>query len=481
MTSTTIVIFGASGDLTERKLIPALYDAYGKGRLPRDFNIVGVSRSPFSHEDFRAHLWEGMQEHARNICDDEQWQKFSPHIWYHAGDAKQPQAVADLDQFLKENENGTANRLYYLSTAPSLYEPIVLNLGTHSMAREDSGWRRVVVEKPFGYDLKSAHALNAAIHTVFEEHQIYRIDHYLGKETAQNILFFRFANTIFEPIWNRNYIDNVQITVTETVDVGHRGDYYDKSGVLRDMFQNHLLQLLALVAMEPPVSMGADDVRDEKEKLLHSLRPIEPHDTVRAQYEGYTETEGVDPHSTTPTYAALKFYVDNWRWHGVPFYMRCGKALTNKTSEIIIQFQRPPIHLFGLPEEAKEIRPNLLSMCIQPNEGIHVRFETKVPDSLDQTRSVEMDFKYTNYFGDGLPEAYERLLLDAIKGDPTLFTRSDTIESSWRIIDHVLDGWDSPNAPHLVEYPKGSWGPIEADLMLGKDGRRWRLECGKGN
>lgn len=478
--NTTIVIFGASGDLTERKLIPALYNAYCKGRMPENFNIVGVSRSEFSHDAFRDHLWEGVQEHASTICDEAEWQKFSQNIWYHAGNAKEQDVLHTLDAFLKEKENGTSNRLYYLSTAPSLYEPIVLNLGMANMVSEDGGWRRAIVEKPFGYDLKSAHALNDTIHRVFQEHQVYRIDHYLGKETAQNILLFRFANTIFEPLWNQNYVDNVQITVTESVDVGHRGDYYDKSGVLRDMFQNHLLQLLALVAMEPPVSMKADDVRDEKEKLLRSLRPVEPHETVRAQYEGYTETEGVEPDSQTPTYAALKMYVDNWRWFGVPFYLRSGKALANKTSEVIIQFKRPPCHLFGLPVDAQEIRPNVLAMCIQPNEGIHLRFETKVPDVIDQTRSVEMDFKYTTYFGDEpLPDAYERLLLDAMKGDATLFTRSDSIESSWRVIDHILEGWQSPDAPPLVSYARGSWGPVEADILVGKDGRRWRLECGK--
>lgn len=475
--SISVVIFGASGDLTERKLIPALFSLYRKNRLPDDLQIVGVSRSAYSHDEFRAHLRDGMRKLAPEIFDAAGWDTFAGRIWYQAGDSKQDSDYKKLDAFLDEIEKGPAHRLYYLAVAPSLYMPIVECLGRNSMARDHRGWRRIVVEKPFGRDLTSAQELNSVIHHAFEERQVYRIDHYLGKETAQNIMFFRFANTIFEPVWNRNYVDNVQITVSETVDVGHRAEYYDQAGVLRDMFQNHLLQLLCLIAMEPSASFNADDLRNEKVKVLSSIRPITPENTVRAQYEGYHDGEGVAPGSQTPTFAALKLFVDNWRWQGVPFYLRSGKALSSKTSEVVVEFKCPPHMMFGDVDD-ECFAPNILSLCIQPDEGIHLKFEAKVPGSYQETRSVDMDFHYRSSFGkDTLPDAYERLLLDALNGDAALFTRSDEIEMAWRLMDPVLQQWEETGQPPVANYRPGSPGPAEADRFLARDGRAWRAEC----
>ncbi len=477
----SILIFGASGDLTHRKLIPALYNLFQKGRLP-ETQIIGTSRSSFSDEEFRHRLLDGIQQFSPDSYQAESWKEFSRSIYYLSGDLTDPAHFQQLADKLDTLEKKPTNRLYYLAISPEFYLSAIENLGVSGLAEQDitgdAPWRHVIVEKPYGRDLESARQLNDSIHQVFDEDQVYRIDHYLGKETAQNILFFRFANTIFEPVWNRRYIDSVQITVAESVDVGHRAGYYDKAGILRDMFQNHLLQLLSLVAMEAPASFNADAIRNERVKLLRSIRPLNREDTVAGQYVGYCSAQGVAEYSRTPTYAAIKLFIDNWRWKGVPFYLRSGKSLKHKATEITIEFQRPPHLMFGL-SDPDQITPNILSICIQPDEGIHLKFQAKEPDSEQNMLPVDMEFHYQRFFEQKrLPGAYERLLSEAIAGDPSLFTRSDGIETAWSIIDPLIQSWEDQSTEELAVYDPGSWGPREADQLLGNDGRCWRMNCG---
>ena len=505
-TSTTIVIFGASGDLTKRKLLPALFQLSQEKLLPGDTQIVGFARRDKTHEQFRQEISEALIKFSRSKPTESTsgFQEFINRLYYHKGSYDDSDSFRSLKQFLDEI-NGSAiseshspnNCLYYLSTPPSVFWKVVSTLGEtgHIKSATEENWTRVIIEKPFGRDLASARELNSQILSVLDESQVYRIDHYLGKETVQNIMAFRFGNSIFEPLWNRRYIDHVQISVSESVAVGSRAGYYDNSGAIRDMLQNHILQLLALVAMEPPASFVDDAVRDEKVKVIKALRPIAMKDsatlTVRGQYTAgminenavpdYLDEDGVNDDSQTETFVALKAHIDNWRWAGIPFYIRSGKAMAERLSEITIVYRQPPLALFHHDwheghSEDDHMSPNTLSLRVQPNESIRLNFGLKIPGPSMTLQPNDMEFCYSDVFKTENPEAYERLILDAILGDRTLFIRHDEVDAAWVFVDNIIQGWQQNHLSQIKNYHAGSWGPKSAEELLTKDGRNWVQE-----
>lgn len=486
-----MVIFGATGDLTARKLMPALYNLAKSNLLSREFAIVGAARNDYTTEQFRKIIGEKLQNFATGSMDQDLKDWLLRRLYYVSGEFDDPKVYERLDLTLQDVDkahNTHGNYFFYLATSPVFFGMIVDQLGASGLACEKDGhWRRIVFEKPFGNDLDSAKALNRQVRKVLTENQIYRIDHYLGKETVQNILVFRFGNGIFEPIWNRRYVDHVQITVAETVGVEQRGGYFDMAGTLRDMVPNHLFQLLSLTTMEPPISFSSDAVHDEQSKILHAVQPLSAEDVlryaVRGQYgsgeisgervPGYRQEQGVPPDSKTETYVALRLMIDNWRWAGVPFYIRTGKRLGSRHTEVAIQFKRAPLVLFR-DTPVNSLKPNQLVMHMAPDEGISLRFGAKVPGAQMKVGSVEMDFNYTDYFGTNPNTGYEILLYDGIMGDQTLFQRADMVEAGWRVVDPILDVWKALPPRDFPNYDAGVWGPREADELIGRDERYWR-------
>ncbi|WP_321481146.1 glucose-6-phosphate dehydrogenase [uncultured Bacteroides sp.] len=481
-----MVIFGASGDLTKRKLMPAIYSLYKEGRLPKEFSVLGVGRTIYTDTNYRSHISEEMKRFVKQEDLDEKLvETFLPHLSYLSIDPSQESEYGQLDSRLKDlsGEEHPENLLYYLATPPSLYGVIPLHLKKWKL---NSKFSRIIVEKPFGYNLESAQELNRIYASVFDEHQIYRIDHFLGKETAQNLLAFRFANGIFEPLWNRNYVDYVEVTAVENMGIEQRGGFYDTTGALRDMVQNHLIQLVALTAMEPPVSFNADSFRNEVVKVYDSLTPLTEIDLdehiVRGQYtasgskKGYREEKNVASDSRTETYIAMKIGINNWRWNGVPFYIRTGKQMPTKVTEIVVHFKETPHQMFHMEGGVTPLA-NKLTLRLQPNEGIVLKFGMKLPGPGFEVKPVSMDFTYDKLGGVPMGDAYARLIEDCIQGDPTLFTRSDAVEASWRFFDPILDYWKgNANAP-LYGYPVGTWGPLESEAMMHEHGVDWTNPC----
>ena len=490
---TVITIFGASGDLCARKLVPAIYNLAVDNLLPADFSLIGFGRKPIPDEEFRKLAADSIEHFSRRPLNKEIWERISNQTYYCSGGYDELDAFKALKTKIDSIEKGNGREtqsVFYVSTPPSVFEPIIKNLGASCLAtrhQDNDNHTKVVIEKPFGKDLQSARQLNRVIQGVFQERQVYRIDHYLGKETVQDLLVQRFANSIFEPLWNRQYVDNVQITVSESLGVGTRGGYYEQSGATRDMIQNHTMQLLALTAMEPPVSLDPEAIRDEKVKLLKAIKPLnldyDRSDVVRAQYkeglvdgqrvEGYRQAEGVPAESETETFAALRLDINNWRWAGVPFYLRSGKRMPRRVTEIAIQFKRPPSTLFS-ENEIFNLAANSLVFQIQPDEGSTVLLNAKIPGLQTRTQPVKMHFKYSATFGSNTPEAYERLVLDAMLGDGTLFIRGDETEASWNLITPLHDFWASEGQRGMENYVSGSWGPLAADRLLWDNGHEWR-------